>query len=99
MNLDEIVTKKDLEEFKKEIIDAISRLPSAVDDDIPMTFEETMDFLGKMPRSTLEMNISNGEIATCKVGKKVVVLRSDAKAFLMKRRRKTNDEIARLSRR
>lgn len=97
MNKDEIVTKRDLEDFKKEIIEAISRIPSThKDDGRALTVSEAMTYLGNMARSTLNKKVNEGEIASCKTGKGVKFLKKDLDDYLLRTRRRSNDEISRL---
>lgn len=100
MNLEDLVTKSDLEEFKNEIISAILSMQSSGNDDRrAMTAKEAMVYLGNMARSTLSKKTSDGEIASCKTGKGVKYLKCDLDAYLLKTRRRPNDEITRLYRR
>lgn len=89
MNIEEIATKKDLEEMEKRIIAAMSSRQRN---------EETLDIDSacayiKAKKSQMYKLTSSGEIAFCKVGKSNVFKVSDLDRYLARKRRASNAEI------
>lgn len=90
MNIEEIATKKDLEEMEKRIIAALSSRQRN---------EETLDIDSacayiKAKKSQMYKLTSSGEIAFCKIGKSNVFKVSDLDRYLARKRRASNAEIS-----
>lgn len=94
MQLDEIVTKRDLES-------AINTLTHVIFNEFKKLREngdEVLDVPGaakllKCSEVTIRRRCANGEIAFSKEGKDLKILKSDAMNYLMKRRVATFDEM------
>lgn len=90
MNIEDIVTKKDLEEMEKRIIAALSSRQRN---------EETLDIdcacaYIKAKKSQMYKLTSSGEIAYHKIGKANVFRKVDLDRYLSRKRRASNSEIS-----
>lgn len=89
MNIEEIATKKDLEEMEKRIIAAMS---SRQRNEETLDIDSAFSYI-KAKKSQMYKLTSSGEIAFCKVGKSNVFKVSDLDRYLARKRRASNAEI------
>ena len=92
MNIEEIVTKKDLAEMEQRILQAIS--DKAKTKDRTLNIDEAVKHIRAKNRSTIYKLTSSGEIAYLKVGKSLVFWESDLNRYLARKRKSSNDELA-----
>lgn len=89
MNLEDIVTKKDLEEMEKRIIAALS---SRQRNEETLDIDSACDYI-KAKKSQMYKLTSSGEIAYHKIGKANVFRKVDLDRYLARKRRASNAEI------
>lgn len=92
MNIEEIATKDDIRQLKKEILAALQSIATTPTPKI-QTLEQAADYLGGMPISTLRLKANKGEIASIKAGKRVKFKTVDLDAYIAASRRRSNNEI------
>ena len=90
MNIEEIATKKDLEDMEKRII---AVLYSRQRNDETLDIDSACAYI-KAKKSQMYKLTSSGEIAFCKVGKSNVFRKADLDRYLSRRRRASNAEIS-----
>lgn len=93
MELNEIVTKADLDAMEKRILKKLAELVKPPKR--KLSVDEACERLGGMRKKTLLYKASIGEIASYKVGKHLVFDDEGIDAYLEKVRRMSNDELAR----
>ena len=92
MNLEEIVTKKDLLEMEKRILAALLGKPQQ--DDGCISMEDAVKYIGAKSKSALYKLTSSGKIAYHKVGKMNTFKKADLDKYLAHHRKSSNDEIS-----
>lgn len=92
MNLEEIVTKKDLLEMEKRILNALLSKPKQ--DDGCISMDDAVKYIGAKSKSALYKLTSSGKIAYHKVGKLNAFKKSDLDKYLARHRKSSNDEIS-----
>lgn len=94
MELNDLVTKADLQSLKMELLVELSKLmkPKSDDRKNALTFRDACDYL-QMPASTLRAKVRSHEIASAKIGKQLRFLVKDLDNYLYLNRRKTDAEI------
>lgn len=91
MNLEDLLTKKDLPAIKKMINDAVATIQPATDSPW-LDIKQAAEYIRTKPR-TLWAKAHNGEIAYTLDGRVLKFNRADLDKYMRDRRVKTNDEI------
>ena len=91
MNFEDLVTKDDLADMERRILQAI--IGKIESKDRNMTIDEAVEYIRARSRSTIYKLTSSGELAYQKVGKSNIFKKSDLDRYLAKKRRASNTEI------
>lgn len=95
MTADELVTKADIENLKKEMFAFIKKTidGAAKPRNRALPLVEARKRLGDMADSSIRELMRNGDLAYSKPGKQILVLENDIDDLLQKTRHGTNDEV------
>ena len=91
MNFEDLVTKDDLAEMERRILQAIvGKIESK---DRNMTIDEAVEYIRARSRNTIYKLTSSGELAYQKVGKSNIFKKSDLDRYLSRHRKSSAEEI------